>query len=144
MLSSALNEALKHFPAVLVTGPRQAGKTTFLLLHEYGKKYDYISFDDPLERGFALSDRNGCLERFGESPVLLDEVQCVRGNFPYRKIRIDRERIRNGRWLLTGSQQFQLMRNVNESLAGRIASLELLSFSLLEYDQKCTDFSLPF
>jgi len=138
LLSSTLNDALKHFPAVLVTGPRQAGKTTFLF-HEYGKKYDYISFDDPLERSFALSDPNGFLDRFGERPVILDEVQYVPEIFPYLKIRIDRERKRNGKWLLTGSQQFQLMRNVSESLAGRIAILELLPFSLLEHDQKCPD-----
>ena len=135
LLSSTLNEALKLFPAMLVTGPRQAGKTTFLI-HEYGKRSDYVSFDDPLERNFALSDPNGFLDRFGEKPVILDEVQYVPEILPYLKIRIDRERKKNGKWLLTGSQQFQLMKNVSESLAGRIAILELLPFSLLENDQR--------
>jgi predicted AAA+ superfamily ATPase len=135
---STLNEALRLFPAILVTGPRQAGKTTFLV-HQYGKRSDYVSFDDPLERNFALSDPNGFLDRFGESPVILDEVQYVPEILPYLKIRIDRERKKNGKWLLTGSQQFQLMKNVSESLAGRIAILELLPFSLLENDQRSPD-----
>jgi predicted AAA+ superfamily ATPase len=135
LLSFTLKEALKLFPAILVTGPRQAGKTTFLI-HEYGKRSDYVSFDDPLERNFALSDPNGFLDRFGDRPVILDEVQYVPEILPYLKIRIDRERRKNGKWLLSGSQQFQLMKNVSESLAGRIAILELLPFSLLENDQR--------
>jgi len=135
LLSSTLNEALKDFPGVLVTGPRQAGKTTFLL-NEMGKKCEYVSFDDPLERNFAISDPNGFLKRFSEKPVILDEVQYVPEILPYIKILIDRERQKNGRWLLTGSQQFQLMKNVSESLAGRIAILELLPFSMLEHKKE--------
>jgi len=135
LLYSTLEEALKLFPAILVTGPRQAGKTTFLL-HEWGKKSDYVSFDDPLERNFALSDPNGFLNRFGERSVILDEVQYVPEILPYIKIRIDRKRKKTGKWLLTGSQQFQLMKNVSESLVGRIVILELLPFSLLENNQK--------
>jgi predicted AAA+ superfamily ATPase len=128
-------EALKQFPAILLTGPRQAGKTTFLI-HEVGKIAEYVSLDDPLERSFALSDPNGFLDRFGEKPVILDEIQYVPEIFPYLKIRIDRDRKRAGKWILTGSQQFQLMKKVSESLAGRIAILELLPFSLLENDPK--------
>lgn len=135
LLSAAFRDALRHFPAVLVTGPRQAGKTTFLL-HELGEKTDYVSFDDPLERDFALKDPNGFLERFGGRPVILDEIQYVPELLPYLKMRIDGERKANGRWLLTGSQQFQLMKNISESLAGRIAVLELLSFSVLEDKEK--------
>jgi len=131
LLSATLNEALKSFPAILVTGPRQAGKTT-LLVQEFGDKSAYVSFDDPLERNFALTDPNGFLDRFGEKPVILDEIQYVPEIFPYLKIRIDRQRKKSGKWLLTGSQQFQLMKNVSESLAGRIAILELFPFSLLE------------
>lgn len=131
ILAKILTDALRHFSAVLVTGPRQAGKTTFLL-HEAGKEADYISFDDPLERDFALSDPNGFLDRFNKERVILDEVQYVPEILPYLKIRIDKDRRIYGRWLLTGSQQFQLMRNITESLAGRIAILELLPFSVLE------------
>ena len=135
LLKSTFVEVLKQFPAVLLTGPRQAGKTTFLS-HEVGKTAAYASLDDPLERSFALSDPNGFLDRFGEKSVILDEIQYVPEIFPYLKIRIDRDRKRNGKWILTGSQQFQLMKNVSESLAGRIAILELLPFNLLENGSK--------
>ena len=138
LLSSTLEKALKLFPAVLVTGPRQAGKTTFLM-HECGEKSAYVSFDDPLERSFALSDPNGFLDRFGERSVILDEVQYVPEILPFLKMRIDRDRKKAGKWLLTGSQQFQLMKNVSESLAGRVVILELLPFSLLENNQKGPD-----
>jgi predicted AAA+ superfamily ATPase len=130
-LASTLTEALAQFPSALVTGPRQSGKTTFLL-QEFGRAARYLTFDDPLERGFAISDPNGFLDRFSEERVILDEIQYAPELLPYLKIRIDRERQRNGRWLLTGSQQFQLMADISESLAGRIALLELLPFSLLE------------
>ncbi|MBI5409281.1 MAG: AAA family ATPase, partial [Nitrospirae bacterium] len=128
LLSGVLNDAVKHFPAVLITGPRQAGKTTFLL-HEMGKNSDYLSFDDPMERSFAVSDPNGFLDRFEKRPVILDEVQYAPEILPYLKMRIDKERRKSGKWLLTGSQQFQLMKDVTESLAGRIAIIELLPFS---------------
>lgn len=140
LLSKTFKQTVKQFPAVLVTGPRQAGKTTFLI-HEMGKKADYISFDDPLERNFAITDPNGFLDRFEKRPVILDEIQYVPEILPYIKIRIDKDRARFGKWLLTGSQQFQLMRNVTESLAGRIAIIELLPFSFLEH-KKNMDVSL--
>ena len=137
LLSSKLDEVLKYFPAVLITGPRQAGKTTFLL-HETGKRADYISFDDPLERSFAISDPNGFLDRFGDKSVILDEIQYVPEILPYLKMRIDKERKKKGKWILTGSQQFHLMKNISESLAGRIAILELLPFSILENKKERT------
>lgn len=131
LLAPSLSEALVQFPSVLVTGPRQSGKTTFLL-EEFGRGARYVSLDDPLERSFAVADPNGFLDRFPEERVILDEIQYGPDLLPYLKIRTDRDRHRYGRWLLTGSQQFQLMANVSESLAGRIALLELLPFSLLE------------
>jgi len=134
LLYPPLAKALQYFPAVLITGPRQSGKTTFLL-QEGGKGYSYVSFDDPLERNFAISDPNGFLDRFDDKPIILDEIQYVPEILPYLKIRIDRKREQYGRWILTGSQQFQLMKNVSESLAGRIAILELLPFSWEENKQ---------
>lgn len=130
-LSKILTTAMGQFPAVLVTGPRQAGKTT-LLQHEVGQTCAYVSFDDPMERSFAQSDPNGFLDRFGNQPVILDEIQYLPELLPSIKLRIDRERDHNGRWLLTGSQQFHLMKNVSESLAGRVAILDQLPFSLYE------------
>ena len=130
-LIKPLTAALSQFPAVLITGPRQSGKTTFLRT-ELGSAYQYVSFDAPVEREFALHDPNGFLEQFADGPVILDEIQYLPELLPYLKIRIDRRRDEYGRWLLTGSQQFSLMQNVSESLAGRIALLELLPFSLTE------------
>ncbi|MBL8470937.1 MAG: ATP-binding protein [Rhodocyclaceae bacterium] len=116
----------------MVTGPRQSGKTTFLR-HETGEERAYVSFDDPLEREFALQDPDGFLARFEQRPVILDEIQYVPALLQHLKLRIDAAPARLGRWLLTGSQQFGLMRDVSESLAGRVAILELPPFSHLEH-----------
>jgi hypothetical protein len=134
-LSAVFEEALARFPAVLVTGPRQSGKTTFLR-EEWGEGAHYVTFDDPLERDFARTDPNGFLDRFAGRQAILDEIQYVPELLSYLKIRIDADRHSYGRWLLTGSQQLQLMANVSESLAGRIALLELLPFSLLELPER--------
>lgn len=131
-LSQALGRALDAFPAVLVTGPRQSGKTTFLR-HEVGEQYRYVSFDDPLERDFARTDPTGFLNAFADRPALLDEVQYVPELLSYIKLRIDAAPEQVGRWLLTGSQQFALMQQLGESLAGRVAILELLPFSAAEH-----------
>lgn len=133
LLQTTLNSAINSFPAVLVTGPRQSGKTTLLQHALAAQQFAYVSFDDPLERDFARQDPQGFLNRFGDKqPVILDEIQYLPELLPYLKMRIDGDRQNNGRWLLTGSQQLQLMQNVSESLAGRIAILELLPFSSLE------------
>jgi len=133
-LAPALHRVLQQFPVVLITGPRQSGKTTFLK-NELGDRAAYVSFDDPLEREFARTDPNGFLARFDARPVVLDEIQYVPGLLPYLKLRVDAERRRYGRWILTGSQQFALMQGVSESLAGRVALLELLPFDLDEADE---------
>jgi len=131
LLSSAFRQAVRQFPAVLLTGPRQSGKTTFLL-HEMRGRAEYATFDDPAERRFAAIDPNGFLDRFAGKAAILDEIQYVPELLPYLKMRIDADRRAAGRWVLTGSQHFHLMKNVGESLAGRVAILELLPFSALE------------
>lgn len=131
-LASTLHVALDAFPCVLVTGPRQSGKTT-LLRNEVGAECDYISFDDPLERDYARQDPIGFLARFKQRRLILDEIQYVPSLLPYLKMHIDAAPQQYGRWLLTGSQQFGLMRDVSESLAGRVAILELPPFSHTEY-----------
>ncbi|MGC1954956.1 MAG: ATP-binding protein [Gammaproteobacteria bacterium] len=131
-LLPALETALNQFPVVLVTGPRQSGKTTFLR-EEFGERFAYVTFDDPLTRTFAVHDPQGFLAPYRDRPVILDEIQYVPELLPYLKMAVDQNRQRFGWWLLTGSQQFPLMKNVSESLAGRIALLELLPFSHLEY-----------
>ena len=72
-LAPTFRKALAGFPAILLTGPRQSGKTTFLR-HEAGEQVDYVSFDDPLERDFATVDPAGFLGRFSDRPVILDEI----------------------------------------------------------------------
>jgi len=128
LLSSTFQAALEEFPAVLVTGPRQSGKTTFIR-NEIAEPYSYVSFDDPLNRDFATRDPVGFLDQFHDLPIILDEIQYVPDLLPYIKIRIDSDRDNKGAWVLTGSQQFQLMQGISESLAGRIAILELLPFN---------------
>ncbi len=128
----AFQKALSCFPAILLTGPRQSGKTTFLL-KEGVTGSSYVTFDDPLQREFAITDPQGFLQQFDpDLPVVLDEIQYVPDLLPYLKMRIDTDRSRVGKWILTGSQQFHLMRNISESLAGRIALLDLLPFDFRE------------
>jgi predicted AAA+ superfamily ATPase len=128
-LTKTFRKALKQFPSVLITGPRQSGKSTFV--QHLMAETPYLTFDDPLNRDFAAKDPNGFLDRLSGKTVILDEIQYVPSLFQYLKIRIDRDR-RPGIWIMTGSQQFTLMKNISETLAGRIAILELAPFSLSE------------
>lgn len=138
-LRATFDAACQGFPAVLVTGPRQSGKTTFLR-HALPADAGYVTFDDPLEVAHARDDPHGFLDRFAGRPLALDEIQYVPELLPYIKMRIDADRQTCGRFLLTGSQQFSLMQGVTESLAGRVAVLELLPMS--EYELGQTDASL--
>lgn len=128
-LRKTFHHCISQFPAVLVTGPRQSGKTTFL--QNELKGINFVTFDDPLNRDFALQDPNGFLDRFRDKPVILDEIQYVPEILQYIKLRIDINR-QPGLWIMSGSQQFHLMKNVSETLAGRIAVLELAPFCLRE------------
>lgn len=103
-LNSAFTKAAGHFPAVLLTGPRQSGKSTFT--RHVLKSAPYITFDDPLNRDFATKDPNGFLDQFNGRQVILDEIQYVPTLLQYVKIRIDRDR-RPGLWIMTASQQSQ-------------------------------------
>ena len=119
---------LKQFPAVLVTGARQVGKST--LLKHIAKDYAYLTFDDPLLLEQAKQEpRLFFLNRSGD--VILDEVQYAPELFPLLKLEIDKQQ-KNGMFLLSGSQAFELMQNVSETLAGRIAILKLQGLSLRE------------
>ena len=128
-LRKTFHDALAQFPAVLITGPRQSGKTTFL--QNELKDVAYVSFDDPLNRDFARQDPNGFLDSFEGKPIILDEIQYVTEIFQYVKMRIDQQR-KPGVWIMTGSHQFHLMKNVSETLAGRVAILELAPFCFKE------------
>jgi len=131
LLRPTFNLARSRFPVVLITGPRQSGKTTFLR-HRLPASWRYASFDDPLRRAFAREDPRGFLDAGGDGPLVLDEIQYVPTLLPYIKLSVDADRSRCGAYLLTGSQQFALMQGVSESLAGRVAVLDLPPLSLLE------------
>ena len=124
-------EAARQFPVLLVTGPRQTGKTTFLR-HLAGKDRTYITLDDPQIRLLAKDDPALFLQRF-QPPVLIDEIQYAPQLLPYIKIAVDSS-LHPGMFWLTGSQQFHLMNGVSESLAGRVGIVNLLGFSQRELD----------
>jgi hypothetical protein len=128
-LQSELMQAARRFPAVVLTGPRRAGKT-FLLRHTFPRA-QYVLLEDPDLQARARSDPRGLLEGL-RPPVLFDEIQNVPELFAYVRARIDRKPREMGQWLFTGSQEAPLMQGVSESMAGRAALLQLLPFSLAE------------
>ncbi len=125
-LEKPLKEALKQFPAVLITGPRQAGKST--LLQHILSGYTYVTFDDILVRNLAESDPALFLKTY-PPPLILDEIQYLPSLLSYLKMAIDAHRRSYGQYVLTGSQIFPLMKGVSESLAGRIAVFQLFPLS---------------
>lgn len=116
-----------EYPAVLVIGARQTGKTTILRKITEQKLVPYLSFDDPAEELSAKNDAKTFIE-FHQPPFMFDEIQYVPELFRYLKIEIDQNRT-NGMYYLTGSQQFHLMESATESLSGRIGIVQLYPFS---------------
>ena len=129
-VETVLKKGASEFPAVVLTGPRQSGKTT-LLTHLFGKSHRYVSLDPPDVRAAAMEDPRGFLEMY-PPPVIFDEVHYAPDLLPYMKERIDARRDRPGQYLLTGSQNLLLAEKITESLAGRTAMLRLLPLSRRE------------
>ena len=128
-MESAWLQAAEHFPVLLLTGPRQVGKTT-MLRQLCGADRSYVTLDDMTARGLARHDPALFLQQY-PPPVLIDEVQYAPELLPYLKMLVDEDRRPGAVWL-TGSQQFQMMKGITESLAGRVAVVNLLGFSYRE------------
>ena len=151
-ISDTLIDISSTWPVLLLTGPRQAGKSSVLLMQKE-KERKYVSLDDIIARDLALNDPQAFIQKYSP-PVIIDEVQYAPNLFPYIKIWVDEHRYEYksrgkksvnpaGAFWLTGSQKYSLMKGVQESLAGRIAIIDLLGFSYKEIIKKPRE-SRPF
>ena len=131
-LEMVVREAARHFPAVVLTGPRRAGKTS-LLRHLFPQAH-YVLLEDPDIQAQVRSDPRAFLEAL-KPPVIFDEIQNTPELLDYVRTLIDQKPRRLGQWLFTGSQEAPLMRGITESMAGRAAILQLLPFSLTETEK---------
>ncbi len=130
-IKKAIDSNLKDYPAVLLTGARQVGKTT-ILENEYDEKM--ISLDNINILESIKNDAVGVIDAY-DKPLIIDEVQREQKLFTALKYLIDKNK-KNGEYLLTGSQKFELMKNVSESLSGRIGILQLLGLSNRELNNE--------
>lgn len=130
-LSGIIRKELGKYPIVALTGPRQSGKTT--LIKYLFPDYTYISLENPDLREYAKEDTNGFLREFS-SKVIIDEAQRVPDLFSYLQTHVD-EQQSMGQYILSGSQNFHLLQNITQSLAGRVSILKLFPFSITELEQ---------
>ena len=127
-ITNAMKELIGKYPVLALTGPRQSGKTT--LLKSVFPDYTYISLENPDNRNFAETDPNGFLKLYSKN-VIFDEVQRVPVLFSYIQTIVDESGMM-GQFILSGSQNFHLLRNITQSLAGRVALLKLFPFDFQE------------
>ena len=127
-LETTLKELSTKYPVVTVTGPRQSGKTT--LCRKVFPKKDYVNLENLDIRQFAIEDPRGFLRNYPEGAIL-DEIQRAPDLLSYIQSIVD-EAKKDGLFVLTGSQQFEVSSKINQSLAGRTALLKLLPFSIEE------------
>ena len=137
-IESTILRTEKGFKSILITGPRQVGKST-VLRHLYENR-KYITFDNPVLLS-ETKNEPGLFFKNNKPPIILDEVQYISELFPYIKMECDKTDDK-GKFCLTGSQQYHLMKNVSESLAGRVGILELSGLSMREISG--CEFSKPF
>lgn len=138
-IESAVGDSARMFPAVVLTGPRQVGKTT--LLTTILPQATAVTLDRLDNLDAALDDPETFLRSL-QTPALIDEVQYAPSLFRYLKIAIDASRAEKGRFFLTGSQRYLMMQGLDESLAGRVGTVEMLGLSLREMTG--CDFRMPF
>lgn len=123
-------ELLDKFPIVAITGPRQSGKTTLSKIVK--PNYNYVNLENLSDREFAKTDPVGFLETY-KNGVIIDEIQNVPSLFSYLQLVTDERNI-NGEYIITGSQNFLMMEQITQSLAGRVALFTLLPFSMQELE----------
>ena len=136
-MEKLVTELSSEYPAILITGPRQVGKTTMLQKLMEGTERAYVTLDDLNARQLAKTDPELFLQTYG-TPILIDEVQYAPELFTYIKIMVDKNHTPGEFWL-TGSQAFKLMQGIQESLAGRVAVLNLSSLSQNEIYNHCVN-----
>lgn len=119
---------MQRYPIISLTGPRQSGKTT--LLKGMFPDFRYVSLENPDNRAFAENDPNGFLQLYDQK-VILDEVQRVPALLSYIQTIVDANNLM-GQFVLSGSQNFNLMKSITQSLAGRVALFKLLPFDMME------------
>lgn len=119
------------YPILALTGPRQSGKTTFL--KSQFSDYEYVNLENPDIRNYAIEDPNGFLKQYNRY-VIFDEVQRVPHLFSYLQTKVDEDKLM-GQYILSGSQNFHLMQNITQSLAGRVALFKLLPFDITEMEE---------
>lgn len=145
MINRTAKEALlrlaSQFPVIGVTGPRQSGKSTLTKAVFPDKKY--ITFDDRTMRELALSNPSDFIAAFPDGAII-DEAQKVPEIFDALKMYIDSSEFKPGKFILTGSSQFRLKQNMTDSMAGRVAFLKLLPFSVKELKEADTLPSNPY
>jgi predicted AAA+ superfamily ATPase len=143
-MEEAFLRVANQFKVVLVTGPRQCGKTTMMKKLMEGSTRKYITLDDMVARALAKNDPETFIKTYSP-PVFIDEVQYAPQLFSYIKMQVD-ERRQNGDYWLSGSQIFRLMRGVSESLAGRVGLLDLFPLSQNEIynHKKCAPLETDF
>lgn len=139
-IESRLIRSMKTRPALVLTGARQTGKTS--TLRRLFPEHEFVSLDLPSEAEQAEKEPEAFMNRH-PSPVIIDEAQYAPALFRHLKVAIDADRGRNGRFLLTGSQRFTLMKGVSDSLAGRVDVMELETLSLSEIRRGGIEIDLP-
>jgi len=139
ILERILTKYLEFFSVIGITGPKQSGKST-MLLHTL-PNYQYVTFDDYRTIDLFRHDPEKFFSTYNNY-VIFDEVQKVPELFNYIKIVVDKDRNKRGKFILTGSNQFSLQKNISESLAGRIGLLKLLPYQFAEIPKKLRELSI--
>lgn len=140
-IGERLDEIIKHFPAVLLTGSKQIGKSTLIFNKYYNNGFSYVSLDDQLELMVARSNPKSFLE-LHKNPLIIDEAQKAPELFPYIEAIINKSRLEkgnresNGMYILSGSQRSELLKNSKESLSGRACILDMNNLSINEILKK--------